>query len=228
MDGFVDFGKNLLEDLFGFSSFNLWDGVIEKILDWVNTATGTVQETVINPLGITFLVLWFFVDLIDTMTLQDFNYDKLFKKFLFLAMGILFINNIEVITTNIPKACLALSKEIKTITTSSTLNTSDSTMDSIIYVWETCADVEPSMFDVGWIGAALLSMGVLVIVMIAWLVAQIFGVVLFVVKAGAMLEMSVRGIMAPIGCADVSKGFNGNSMRYLRKYIRRFNSKTRR
>ncbi len=241
-DGIVGAGATMIDQIFNFKTLRFMDKVLGSVSTVVSNATAGLSEGVLEPIGYGFVVLWTMWDILDAAMTSMSSLENFFKKFAWMCVAILIISNAAVFTDNVPKFCIALRDEVNTYIdkdedtsvmvpapnnkdkTCTLAESRKYTKQYIKALWNGISDKDLTgqILDGGQAKVAvdLLFMAVsFVLIILVLVLAYIIGGYLFILKAGAMLEMIVRGIFIPIGCSELSRGMQSSGLRYLKKYI---------
>lgn len=212
--------KDVSHTYLDLSPLNTLNNITSSIIKTASSSISGISEQIIAPLGASFVILWFLIDLTDGALTQGNNVDNLAKKFIFLALAIALINNANILTKNVPVICNDLTKEIE-----SSLNVNSVENTKIIQMTDKAINKvvtlpDDPFSDIGnFLTCTFFSFLMLLIVGLLLVIAYIIGLLIFTVKAVSLVEMVVRGAMAPIGMSEMSRGLNSSCVRYIKKYI---------
>lgn len=218
MENFI---AELLNNLFRFSSFNLGNDILPELTKTASTALpGAIG--VIETMGFLFLAMWAVIDCMDAISMDSVSTDVLQKKFVFIMVGILLVANSQVFVSKVPVFCSTLSTQVSNAANEDLTTNSKGDTEAAKQYKSLVGEIKNMPFwskIPAYLAEFQYNMFLTVILILFWIVAQICGVLLLAMKLGVAIEMCIRGLFMPIGLSDISRGINGNCVRYIRVYI---------
>ena len=217
-------GNVIIADIFSFTAFNEMDKSLSSLN---NSMSGLVSlaNQALSPYGLAFLCTWFVLDIIEAMTASQASSELLLKKFVYLIGAAIIINEADSWTIEIPKLCIGMSKDVTEALSDPQSLGKIRGIGRLYKYWhnEVTLDIDGfSDFILKFLpNLNKLFMAFLFIIILLFLdlVAMVCGLLVFLIKASACIEMAVFGACFSIGISDMTKGSGSSSTRYLKKYI---------
>lgn len=164
------------------------------------------METVygaVKNIGIALLVVFFLTELLDKSTKQDYNLEILLRMLIkYFIMKAIMDNGYFIL-----QALLNISNAL--VGSINAASIGDQQITLLNQIGQAIADMD-------WISCVLMNLTGFIVS----LIYKILGLIILAACYGRLFDITIRGGLAPIGCASmVQDGFTGHGLRYIKKYF---------
>ncbi len=175
----------------------------------INTSVIPTIYKVFQNLGVMVLIMYFGAGLVEDISFNQMYTEKLIKKFVFLVIGIVLINNSMDLVYGIANIGSALVLKAYNLATVKALNSPDLTdvkteiWSDIYTVNEDAGNIKKMMQTLGDMGTQI---GYVTQMFIPWVINKLCIVLLQVVCWSRFIELTLMAIISPVALSDISKG----------------------
>lgn len=193
----------LISDIFNWKDFKI---------DNNDFSAFTACESIYNAMtviGILLMLIYWIVDILEKVTMDNFNLEHLFRKLLSLAIGIVVLMNGFTIMMDVIKTAEAIRDAF--VTAYSTSGLSSYGQAKFMDLW--------ASHD-SWIEAFGTGIGMVVAQLLGYVIMFLCLLIIYVTAFGTKIELMTRLLASPIALANISHtGPHAGSVMYIKKFF---------
>jgi len=198
-----DVVKSFIDFIFGKGFITAaTDAVVVDLSTDSVSLINNISESVAQPIGAVLLTIYLVLELMEKLTTDNFSAEQFVKLLIKFAFG-------QIIITNITGWSFMF------------MNAGVSFMMQIV---DASGGISQATVDMGGIdnslGGIIKGIALIAQLIIPFLISAVLRVAIYFMGFGRALEMILRSMMAPIGCADViTGGTNSSGIRYMKRML---------